>query len=241
MDMIRVALCDDEPEWLESSRRTLEVFAKQRGFDFEISSYSDGQSMINERDDAPDVLFSDIELGEDKSGIDLVREVSLVWPSCQIVYVTNFLRYAPEVYVTEHLWFVLKDHFEERLPEIFEKLVRQMEDGSKALTLQTTDRDILSIPCTQIVSFERRGRTTTVTLVDASRYFVSDRLSDLLERVPQRLFARCHGSFAVGLEHVRLVRHDSIVMQGGEEVPLSRRYARSFRERYLDWVEDHAL
>lgn len=241
MDMIRVALCDDEPEWLESSKRSLKSFAEHNGYEFEISSYGNGQSMLNEREIAPDVLFCDIELGEDKSGIDIVREVSRVWPSCQIVYVTNFLRYAPEVYVTEHLWFVLKDRFEERLPEIFEKLLRQMEDGSKALTLQTTDHDILSIPCTQIVSFERSGRTTTVTLADATKHLVPDRLKDLLERAPQRLFARCHGSFAVGLEHVRLVRRDSIVMQGGEEVPLSRRYARSFRERYLDWVEDHAL
>ena len=241
MDLIRVALCDDEPEWLESSRRSLESFAEHNGYEFEIGSYGDGQFMLNEREVAPDVLFCDIELGEDKSGIDIVREVSREWPSCQIVYVTNFLRYAPEVYVTEHLWFVLKDRFEERLPEIFEKLLRQMEDGSKALTLQTTDRDILSIPCTQIVSFERRGRTTTVTLSDATQHLVPDRLKDLLERVPQRLFARCHGSYAVGLGHVRLVGHDSIVMQEGEEVPLSRRYARSFRERYLDWVEDHAL
>lgn len=126
-------------------------------------------------------------------------------------------------------------------PSCSNSRIHSLEDGSKALALQTTDHGILSISCTQIVSFERSGRTTIVTLADGSRHLVSDRLTDLLERVPQRLFARCHGSFAVGLEHVRMVKRDSIVMRGGAEVPLSRRYARSFRERYLDWVEDYAL
>ena len=45
----------------------------------------------------------------------------------------------------------------------------------------------------------------------------------------------------VGLAHVRLVRRDSIVLDAGMEVPLSRRFARGFRERYLTWADDHAL
>lgn len=241
MNAIRVALCDDDPEWLEIGRRALVAYADRSGLAFEISSFSDGASMLRASEVAPDVLFSDIELGEGKSGIDLAGEVTRMWPACQIVYVTNFLRYAPEVYVTEHLWFVLKERFEERLPEIVERLVQQMEDGAKVLAIQTTSHEILSVPCTQVVVLERKGRTTTITLDDGSQHVVSDRLADLLEKLPERLFARCHGSFAVGFTHIRLVKRDSILMEGDEEVPLSRRYARSFRDKYLDWIESHAL
>ena len=57
-----------------------------------------------------------------------------------------------------------------------------------------------------------------------------------LNRLPDRLFARCHGSYAVGFKHVRLLKRDSLVVQGDAEIPLSRRYARAFRSQYLVWV-----
>ena len=93
----------------------------------------------------------------------------------------------------------------------------------------------------ELLSLERKARVTTIEVQTGEAYQVPERLALLLARLPERLFARCHGSFAVGLAHVRLVRKDAIVVDTGTEVPLSRRYAGSFRERYLDWAESHAL
>ena len=241
MDTIRAALCDAEPEWLEQCRRILDSYAEQNKFDFVTCPFLNAASLLRNCEIVPDVLFCDIELGDGENGIALAREVGRVWPNCQIVYVTNSLCYAPEVYVTDHLWFVLKKDFERSLPAIIEKLLQRMESGSKALTLRTTSHELLSLPCAQIASLERRGRITTITLDGGTRYQVPDRLSDILNRLPDRLFARCHGSYAVGFKHVRLLKRDSLVVQGDAEIPLSRRYARAFRTQYLDWVEDHAL
>lgn len=241
MSTITAALCDDDPTWLVQAEHVLEDYAHHSGMVLDLQAFSDGTTMLATCPQAPDVLFCDIELGPDKNGIDLVQEVKCAWPSCQVVYVTNYLRYAPDVYVTEHLWFALKDTFEDRLPEIMEKLAHQMEDVSHALAVETTDHSLLSLSCTHIVSLERRGRETVITCDDGCSYQVPDRLPTLLDRLPQRLFVQCHGSFAVGLSHVRLVKRDAIVMSGGVEIPLSRRHARAFRDRYLDWVDDHAL
>ncbi len=241
MSSIKIALCDDEPSWLAREEALLSGFAKNRGHSFDIRSYTTATALFSDKDFAPDVLFSDIELGSQYSGVDLARYVTRIWPSCQLVYVTNHLRYASDVYETSHLWFVLKDELSTRLPTIMEKLQQQMEDGSKALAVETVKHELVAIPCAQIVSLERKARVTTIEVQTGEAYQVPERLALLLARLPERLFARCHGSFAVGLAHVRLVRKDAIVVDTGTEVPLSRRYAGSFRERYLDWAESHAL
>lgn len=241
MSTIRAALCDDEPTWLEQAEHLLDDFARRSGMNITIEAFTDGASLLEGCDQTPDVLFCDVEIGTTERGIDLVQAVKQAWPSCQVVYVTNFLRYAPDVYVTEHLWFVLKDTFEERLPEIMGKLVRQMEDGSCSLASETTAHELLSLPCTEIVSLERKGRVTIIACDDGNSYQVPDRLPALLERLPRRLFAQCHGSYAVSLSHIRLVGRDALFLHDGAQVPLSRRFAHSFRERYLDWVDDHAL
>lgn len=241
-EKLNIAICDDEKSWLEESVQALQSYASSSGLDLSIESYTSGADMLCSVKSAPDLLFCDIELnGEGISGIDLVGEVNRMWPNCQMVYVTNFLRYAPDVYVTEHLWFALKEQFEERLPEIFTKYLRQRTEKNAVLAVTTTDRELLSIPCEDILCFERRGRTTTITMRDGTNYIVPDRLPDLLDRLPRSSFARCHGSFAVNLAYVRAVGKDSVTLAGGATVPLSRRISRGFRDHYLDWVGAHAV
>jgi len=241
VSILRVALCDDEQSWLDESARILRAYAQQTDLLLELSSYHEGHELLEKQTEAPDVLFTDIELGPNESGIDLVRLVARRWPRCQIVYVTNFLRYAPEVYVTEHLWFVLKDHFANRLPEIMEKLEHQMNDDGRVLLLETIEHEMLSLPCPQIASLERRGRATIIKATEGNCYQVPDRLPTLLDRLPGRVFVRCHASYAVNLNHVRVVRTDTMVLDDGSIIPISRRYARNFRNRYLDWADDHAV
>jgi DNA-binding LytR/AlgR family response regulator len=238
---IRAVLCDNEPSWIETATRVLSEYGRESGCELKVTSYTSPNELLESNELAPDVLFCDIELGETENGIDLVGGLSHRWPRCQVVYVTNFLRYAPEVYVTEHLWFVLKERFASRLPEIMEKLERKMDSEGRALMIRTISREMVAIPCPQLLSFERRGRMTIINLVNGQSYEVSDRLPTLLDRLPSRDFARCHASFAVNFNHVRLVRANDLVLDDGSELPISRRFGRGFRERYLDWADDHAV
>ena len=241
MSVVRAAICDDEQSWLDEAQQILTSYAREEGLDLPLASYGTSHDLLAATEPSPDVLFCDIELGDSDNGIELVRKVASRWPSCQIVYVTNFLRYAPEVYVTEHLWFVLKERFAERLPEIMEKLQRKMEDDSRSLMVKAVTHETLLLPCPKLVSLERRGRTTFIREVGGRVFEVPDRLPALLERLPSRSFARCHASFAVNLSHVRLVRQDTIEMDDGSLIPISRRFAHGFRDGYLDWADDHAV
>ncbi len=241
MDQVRVAICDDSEDWLSREARLLHDYADGQGVTLSLFAHSLSGKLFEELDKAPDALFCDIELQDDESGIDLVRAVNRRWPACQVVYVTNYLRYAPEVYVTDHLWFVMKDQFEERLPEVMGKLRAQMRERMEHLSLTTTDRAMASLPCAEISFFERRGRTTTINMLDGSQHVVSERLGELLGRLPESAFVRSHGSYAVNLGQVRLVQSDMLMMANGAKVPLSRRFSRSFRNRFLIWCDNHAI
>lgn len=241
-EKLNIAICDDEKSWLEGATQVLQSYASDVGPNLSIETYSSGGEMLRDAKSVPDLLFCDIELGESRGGgIDLVEKIAQRWPACQVVYVTNFLRYAPDVYATEHLWFALKEQFEDRLPEIFTKYMRLSEEKNAVLAVTTIGKELLSLPCEDILCLERRGRITTITVRDGLGFLVPDRLPDLLERLPHRSFARCHGSYAVNLAHVRVVERDTIILVDDVSVPLSRRLSRGFRDRYLDWVGDHAV
>lgn len=241
MHDVRAALCDDDLAWLEREERALREFADRKDMRIELRSYTNGESLLDESNESPDVLFCDIELSEGLSGIELVHDVSHAWPHCQIVYVTNYLRYAPDVYTTEHLWFVTKERFEEQLPEVMDKLQRKMDDGLRVLSLRTTGRQVLRVPCLDVMCLERRGRETIITLVDGSTYAVRDRLPELMDELPPRMFCNSHASYVVNLEHVRVLRANEVEFNDGTVVPMSRRHRRMVREAFLEWVDDHAV
>ena len=241
MHDVRAALCDDDLAWLEREERALREFADRKDMRIELRSYTNGESLLDESNEPPDVLFCDIELSEGLSGIELVHDVSHAWPHCQIVYVTNYLRYAPDVYTTEHLWFVTKERFEEQLPEVMDKLQRKMDDGLRVLSLRTTGRQVLRVPCLDVMCLERRGRETIITLVDGSTYAVRDRLPELMDELPPRMFCNSHASYVVNLEHVRVLRANEVEFNDGTVVPMSRRHRRMVREAFLEWVDDHAV
>lgn len=239
--MLRVVIVDDSPHWLERESQLLLARAEEWHLELSLTAYPSHTELFEQQRIAPDVLFSDIELGDGDSGIDLVRAVNELWPGCQVVYVTNHLRYAPEVYGTEHVWFVLKDQFEWRLSEVLKKLLSHVDERNATIVLKTMEHDLATIPCLELSYLERSGRVTNVHAADGTVYQVSDRISELIQRLPAGSGARCHGSFAVSFAHVRKIKSDAVLTVEGWEVPLSRRFSRSFRNAYLEWVDEHVV
>lgn len=238
---MRIAMLDDDEGWVEKASAVMCSYANQGGLALSTYLWKSATDLLEGQEVAPDALFVDIELEDSVNGIDLVREAAKRWPRCQVVYVTNYLRYAPDVYVTDHLWFVLKDDFEKRLPEILEKLARRLDEKRLTLQVKTLERVTVLLPCTSIVYLERKGRATIIHLERGDSHRVADKLVDLLDRLPESVFARCHGSFAVNLGHIRVLRADTLTMSDGSEVPVSRRYAPMLRSGQLEWADRHAV
>ena len=241
VSLLRVVIVDDDASWREQAVSLLLSYARREGLELYLDAYASAEDLFANQKSAPDALFSDIELGREVSGIDVVRQAARLWPRCQVVYMTNHLRYAPDVYVTYHLWFVLKESFADRLPEIMHKLLGLLDEAGSLMVVETTDHAVRSVPCREITHLERSKRVTLVHVADGSTFKVPDRLPSLLADLPAGLFARTHGSFLVNLAHVSGISADAVRLDSGTEVPLSRRCARSLRESYLLWADRHVV
>ena len=81
------------------------------------------------------IMFMDIEMS-DENGIDLAMEVNRKWPKCQVVYLTNYWSYAMEVYETRHVYYIVKEKFEEKLSGVLEKAIEQLRKQNRRVALQ---------------------------------------------------------------------------------------------------------
>lgn len=235
--MFKVAICDDDEGQRIEAAETLARFADDRRLDMAIETFDSTDRFLTDGNPGLfDIVFMDIEFNGSPEGIDAVQRTNEVAPMCQVVYLTNYLQYSVDVYRTDHVWFVLKNQFEERLPEVFEKIGRINEARHQFFVVATRESGLVKIPCKDVLYLERQTRISRIVCRTAV-YEANDRLTVLMEKLPQTTFVFCHSSFVVNMPRVAELHSTQIVMENGDTLPVSRRYAKGFRQRYFKWAD----
>ena len=128
--------------------------------------YTDGKKLINDIEKSeiePTMIFCDVDMEtEEYNGIDIAKKINALAPQSHIVYLTNYLEYAPDIFQTEHLYFVLKSELEKRLPEIYIKMINKTKEHQKTLRIEGKRNKFIAIKYLDIVYIERKGRTTFI-------------------------------------------------------------------------------
>ena len=234
--MKTIAVCDNDRAELLISKEAIERYAEESGTDIDVLLFDD-VTVCLEVAGSFDIVFMDIDFEGAPLGIEAVRRINEIAPNCQVVYLTNYLQYSLDVYVTDHVWYVLKSQFEERLPEIIRKISLIDETRHASIVIETKgDGRLVRVSCNKICYLERRKRETYIVMQDGT-YVVRDKLADLLDKLPKMTFARCHNSYAVNLERISEIFASDMLLDDGTKVLISRSYSKRFRERYLLWAE----
>lgn len=235
LNYCHIVLCDDDEKWLETAAVVLGKYAYSTGQDFVVNSYTTASEMLSSDLSDVAVVFMDIELKEKENGIAAVHRINQNWPGCQVVYTTNYLFFATEVYETEHVWFLLKKQFEEKLPAVMERIRIQKERSSGRFAFTTADHQVISLKKEEILYLERKQRDTIIVSKDGE-YRTRSKLSELQKKLPETEFLRCHNSYLVSLPAVSAIKREEVVMKNGTVLLISRGYAKSFRSGFLKWA-----
>lgn len=235
--MVQILVFDDDGKECRWAKETLESFAREEGKNVTVRTVSDEESLMKyvESNAGLDIIFLDICVGEEAAGIEMARKINAVWPDILIVFLTGYLVYATDVYDTSHIYFVLKEEFKKRLPGVFAKLESAIEERDKGYIHVPVRGKEIVVREEDICYIERRGRNTQIVCKERT-VEVSEKLSELEEKLSQASFVRCHNSFIVNLNAVRELRRTEIVLEDGGCVPVSRNRLEKTRERFLSWM-----
>lgn len=235
--MLNIALCDDEPFWLEKLRTCLE---KSDDLNVSLSCYSSGEALLAAYQDGVrfDVLFLDMEM-PGKSGMETARAIRAMGSEAVIVFVTSYERYAIEGYEVSALAYLLKSRLEEKLPRVIDMLVERSCDQESSVVIKTTQGEI-GIKRREILYCEKSGHYVVVhTETDAHRSRMA--LSELEARIHSEQFVRCHSGFLVNLAHVRTITEKSVLMQKqGLDVPVGRGFKDDLRKAWQRYLKKEA-
>lgn len=235
--MLRIAVCDDEPEHLEKTAEMLWTYFRARPhLRGQVFSFESGQDLL-ERSKAQngfDLYLLDI-LMPGLNGIQTGRGLRELGDGGEIIYLTSSNDFAADSYDVRAFFYLLKPVEEKKLFAVLDaaadKLDRRRNAGVVAVTQGGSRRILLE----HILYVERVGRIM--------RYYCVDGIVDSQTiRAPFKemagplladpRFYLCGASFVLNLQHVTGVKGQSALLDNGAAVTLPRTAAAAFKSAW---------
>lgn len=230
---MKIAICDDDPRHLDLSyEMTTEAF-NAKAIPFAIECFASAEELlqdIEENDYQPDIAILDIEMSG-KDGISLAKELNRIVPACRIIFLTNYIDYAPDVYVTEHIWFVVKNRSQQHFASAIEKALASFKQDNKTIVIQNHG-SLKIIDLNQILYITKVNRKSHIHCLE-EEYYDTRRPALLIPEGLSDEFVRCHQGYWVNLRMIEELDHDYFVLKNGERIPISRSFKEMARKYFF--------
>lgn len=227
---VTIALCDDDGEQIRNLRGMIGEWSSDKPFAVNIVGYESAEQFLFEYADNPcDLLLLDIEM-RGISGMALAKKLRSAGDLLPIAFITGYSDYMSEGYDVQALHYLLKPVEKERLFAVLDRYVVRRE-SSEEILISSSDKT-LHISADRIVYVEAFGRRTQLRLSDGS---VLDCEMPIGRFVGIRGLIRCHRSYLVHLRHIRAISKMAVFLDGGGEIPLSRRLYKDVNDRFIEF------
>lgn len=231
--MVRIAIVEDDVSCMEQLRSYVERYGRENGETLKIDCFPDALELVEDYRPIYDLLLLDIKMPR-LDGMTAARKIRQVDEEVLIVFITNMAKYAINGYEVEALGFMLK-------PVNYFSLTVKLR---KAMSYIHNQEEVcLILPGGE---GDRRVPTKSISFIEVLdhrlHYHTAERVyirRGSLQKVEKELegcwFARCNKCYLVNLRHIQLIKKDSVVLTGGDELLISRRK----REEFLTAVTEY--
>lgn len=228
-----IGICDDEPVFIDLFSRQVRAYMKENyPFRFELRTFTDSADLLENITEI-DLLFLDIEMGENDSGIQIKQRISSLQADIRIVFVTSHCEITADAFGKNVYAFLQKKDAEARLPSVLDDVLKDFDSGQ--LELEDIDGITRSIQPAHIKYIEVRDKFTEVYLKDDTLTFRLP-LKEWWTLLPAGKFGMASRYCIVNFSYLcgSLLKWNLTIDGRRIDVPKSRK--RTFKEAYQKYM-----
>lgn len=237
--MLNILICDDDTTVLTAIRAKTESVLKELDKKAKIHTFTDATSISEQILSGCDIALLDIDFdGAGYNGMDIARKIRSLRSDTIIIFVTNFIEYAPEGYEVQAFRYILKRDMEADLKAILPLALKQL--NQETLPIQVNG-EIIKVPLDDILYLEVQQHNVTV----ATRKLTSERkskeycfyatLSDLEKRLEPLGFLRIHKSYLVNMKHLKKFQCREAILDNGMALRVGEKSYAENKQKFLLW------
>lgn len=232
--MYRIAVVEDEQQYRDEVCQYIEQYATEHQLKFDVTTYTDGQEIVDDVQKHYDIIFFDIEMtklnGMDAAKVIRERDVNVV-----MVFITNMAQYAIEGYEVGALDFVLKpiDYygFSFRLARALGRV--QKKQGNLEFAINTPG-GIKKLNSNDIYYIEIENRFLVYHTAEGD-FSQRGTLQSAEEMFQNYHFVKCNHWYLVNLKYVTEIE-ENIVHVAGSRLEISRRNRAHFLKEVTEYI-----
>lgn len=231
--MLNIAICDDDIRLTSQMEGLVNQIANNYSIDKEVEIFWDGQELVRFIKDGLrfDIIFLDIEMTK-MNGISTAKEIRKIDSNVFIVYVTSHENYMKESFDVRPYRFLVKPVSVQEFTKCFLQAFKELtwEDYYFRYRYQKMN---YKIAVKDILYFESQKRKVKIVTLYGS-YETYGKLSEVQKYMDQGkvIFFRVHQSYLVNYMHIKKLAYSYIVMDDGQEVPISEDRRKSIAKQY---------
>lgn len=239
--MIRILICDDEPMYNEKLESTVCQIVRNADIKAKIHTFSAMEQISDQLLSSCDIALLDIDFANKRySGLDIARKLRQFRSDSIVIFITNYIEYAPEGYEVQAFRYVLKSEVENKLESYLKQAFQKLNDSRESIKIQI-DGEVIDLQIRDIYYIEAQLHTVNLYLqkseagATVKKYSFYASMSNLEEQLTPRGFLRIHKSFLVNMQHIRRYQCQEVELDNGAVLRASaNRYAEQ-KQKYLLW------
>jgi DNA-binding LytR/AlgR family response regulator len=225
MRTMRIAVCDDEPIWVEELKKTLQEYANNRNREFSVDEFTSGKELlVHFSRGVFDIIFLDLSMPE-IDGIDVAKRIRVLDINVQLVFVTALDEHMQEAFSVMASDYIVKPISYERIETLMSRIEsyikRKSSDSIETFSLKGGGSKSLSL--SDILFFQSVGHYIRITTAD-SEYEYKGKLNEEETRFSNKGFVRTHQSNLVNVAYIYMTFDDHVSLLDGTTIPVSRKY-----------------
>lgn len=227
--MLRICYVEDEKAQELAMRNLISQWQGEAA----LKVYQNGEAFLFEHSHTCpfDLLILDIQLSEGLSGMDLAKKVREVDSHVTIIFLTNDPQYVFAGYEVAAARYFMKPVSADQLYPLLNELAEAQPKEKKYWIFSAGGEkvkfDIDDIQVVEVTKHYIQIYTTDQT------YETKLSLSEAQQAVDAEKFISPHRSYLVQLSKIRRITRSSVIMENGQEVPLSRNKYKEVNEAFI--------
>ena len=230
--MIRILMCDDEPLAIKEYENRIYKLGEKHGLDLSVKSFQNADQLFFYMEDEKafiDIVFLDIQMPR-LDGIQTAVKLRKDGYNGEIIFLTKQADKAIKGYDVQAYHFIVKNTEDDpNFERVFLEAVMHVQNKTAEYITFQGIGESRNIPIRDIAYFSVNRRIITVHYGSESFEFYSS-----MEKVENVMleygFLRAQRSYLVNVDYIRDFTAESITMNDGTVISLSRKNSREIRE-----------
>lgn len=233
--MIRVAICEDEKDTQLLIEDYIHNILKNINIEHEIKKYDLGEELLESNLKDIDILLLDIQMGQ-INGMDTARKIREVDNKMEIIFITSLIDYVQEGYEVRAYRYLLKSIELEELKKHLLTCIKEIENKNSYILIKNKS-NTYKIYSNEIKYIEVQKKNMLIHTINKN-LDVRYSLEKIEKDINLDKFVRCHKSFLVNLSYVENIKSNTIILESGEEVPVSRYRYKEVKAKFFKFLGD---